>query len=57
MAQKSDIYLTGLAMLLTTIYIYGLIFRPQKQVLRMGIDSMLVLITYVIGIAGLFFIS
>jgi len=57
MAQKSDIYLTGLAMLLTTIYIYELIFRPQKQVLRMGIDSMLVLITYIIGIAGLFFIS
>ena len=56
-AQKSDMYLTGLGMLLTTIYIYGLIFRPQKQILRMGIDSFLVLITYFLGIAGLFFIS
>jgi len=56
-AQKSDIYLTGLAMLLTTIYIYGLIFRPKRQILRMGIDSFLVLIIYFIGIGGLFFIS
>ncbi len=56
MAQKSDIYLTGLGMLLTTIYIYGLIFRPKKQILRMGIDSFLVLIAYFVGIAGLFFI-
>ena len=37
-AQKSDMYLTGLGMLLTTIYIYGLIFRPKRQILRMGID-------------------
>ena len=57
LAQKSDIYLTGLGMLLTTIYIYGLIFRPRKQILLMGIDSFLVLIAYFIGIAGLFFIS
>lgn len=57
MAQKSDIYLTGLGMLLTTIYIYGLIFRPKRQVFNMGIDSLLVLITYLLGISGLFFIS
>ncbi|WP_419800569.1 sodium:calcium antiporter [Mucilaginibacter sp.] len=56
-AQKSDIYLTGLGMLLTTIYIYGLIFRPRKQILHMGIDSFLVLIIYFLGIGGLFFIS
>jgi len=56
-AQKSDIYLTGLAMLLTTIYIYGLIFRPKQQILRMGIDSFIVLIVYFVGIGGLFFIS
>lgn len=56
-AQKSDMYLTGLGMLLTTIYIYGLIFRPKKQILRMGIDSFLVLIAYILGIGGLFFIS
>lgn len=57
MAQKSDLYLTGLGMLLTTIYIYGLIFRGRKQIFWMGIDSFVVLIAYFIGMAGLVFIG
>lgn len=31
-AQKADIYLTGLGMFLTLVYITRLIFRPQKQI-------------------------
>jgi cation:H+ antiporter len=56
-AHKTDIYLTGLAILLTVIYICGLIFRPRKQLLWMGIDSFLVMIVYLIGLVGLFAIS
>jgi cation:H+ antiporter len=56
-AHKTDIYLTGLAVLLTIIYIFGLIFRPRKQLLWMGIDSFMVLIVYLIGLLGLFAIS
>ena len=56
-ATKTDMYLTGLGMLLTAVYIYGLIFRPHRQIARMGIDSFVVLILYVIGIAGLFAIG
>ena len=56
-AQKTDIYLTGLAMLLTVIYIWGLLFRPRYQILRMGVDSFIVLVLYICGIVGLFFIS
>ena len=56
-AQKTDIYLTGLGMLLTSIYITGLIFRPKKQIARMGIDSLAVLIVYIVGIIGLFAIG
>ena len=52
-AQSTDIYLTGLGSLLTAIYLYGLIFRPSHRILRMGIDSLLVLILYAIGIVGL----
>jgi cation:H+ antiporter len=52
-AQKTDIYLTGLGALLTSVYIYGLIFRPRLRLLRMGVDSLMVLILYVIGIVGL----
>jgi cation:H+ antiporter len=56
-ATKSDMYLTGLGMLLTAVYIYGLVFRPRRQIARMGIDSFVVLVLYVLGIAGLFAIE
>ena len=56
-AHKTDIYLTALAVLLTIVYICGLIFRPRKQLLWMGIDSFVVLIVYLIGLLGLFAIS
>ncbi len=56
-AQHSDIYLTGLGALLTAVYLYGLIFRPSRQILRMGIDSFAVLVVYILGIAGMFWLS
>lgn len=52
-AQATDIYLDVLGILLTTVYIYGLIFRPQRRVLRMGVDSFVVLVLYAVGIIGL----
>ncbi|QJD80809.1 sodium:calcium antiporter [Spirosoma rhododendri] len=56
-AQKSDIYLTGLGILVTVPYIYGALFRPKRQIARMGLDSFVVLIVYLIGAAGLFMIA
>lgn len=56
-AQKTDMYLTGIAMLLTIVYCWGLLFRPRKQILFMGLDSFIVLLVYALGIVGLFTIS
>ena len=56
-AQDTDIYLTALGILLTTIYIAGLIFRPRKQVLWMGLDSATVVAAYALGVVGLFVIA
>ena len=56
-AQKTDIYMAGLGVLLTTVYIYGLIFRPNRLFLRMGADSLVVLVLYIAGVVGLFAIS
>lgn len=56
-ANSSDIYLTALAMLLTLVYTVGLIFRPERRVAGMGIDSLVVLVLYLLGIGGLFAIS
>ncbi|GAC1470714.1 MAG: sodium:calcium antiporter [Chloroflexota bacterium] len=52
-AHKTDIYLTSLGILLTMVYLWGLIFRPQRQFLRLGLDSIVVLVLYLIGIGGL----
>ena len=56
-AKNTDIYLASLGVLLTAVYIYGFIFRPKRQVFSLGIDSLVVLILYIVGIAGLFFVA
>ena len=56
-AHASDIYLTALGALLTVVYLVGLVFRPQRQVLRMGIDSLVVIVLYALGVVGLFALS
>jgi cation:H+ antiporter len=52
-ANSADLYLTALGGLLTVVYMAGLIFRPRRQYLRMGVDSITVLVLYAVGIAGL----
>ena len=56
-AHKTDIYLTGLGALLTVVYIFGLIFRPRRQVVALGLDSALVVVLYALGIVGLVFVN
>jgi len=52
-AQKTDIWIAGLAVVLTAVYIVGIIVRPSRTYLRMGPDSIAVIALYAIGIAGL----
>jgi cation:H+ antiporter len=52
-AHASDIYLTGLGGLLTIVYMGGLLFRPAKEHARLGIDSIVVLLVYILGVVGL----
>jgi len=56
-AQATDIYLTALGVVLTVVYLWGLVTRPHRQVWRMGIDSVAVLLLYAAGIAGLIAVS
>lgn len=39
-------------MLLTTVYLVGLVFRPRRQVLRMGNDFLTVFVLYAVGAVG-----
>lgn len=53
-AQGPDLYLTALGALLTAVYAVGVILRSERMVLGAGIDSIVVAVLYVLGIAGLF---
>lgn len=52
-ADRSDVYLTALATLLTTVYLVGLMFRSRRKVLGMGVDSLVVVVMYLLGMLGL----
>lgn len=56
-AHATDIYLTAVAILLTLVYMLGLIFRPRRKILGMAVDSLVVLVLYLLGIAGLFAVA
>jgi cation:H+ antiporter len=56
-AQETDIYLTAVGILLTAVYVTGLLFRPTRRVAGMGIDSLVVLVLYAFALGGLFAIA
>jgi cation:H+ antiporter len=56
-AQDTDIYLTALAVVLTLVYATGLLFRPARLIAGMGLDSLVVVLLYAAGVAGLFAIA
>lgn len=55
-AKPTDMYLTGLGIVLTCVYLLGLVLRSKRQCLGMGIDSWLVVLLYTLGVCGLFFV-
>jgi len=56
-AGKSDLYLAVFGILLTMPYMAGLLFRPRREFARLGMDSIAVLVLYVVGVAGLLFVG
>jgi cation:H+ antiporter len=56
-AHDTDVYLTAVGIVLTAVYVVGLLFRPARRVARMGLDSLVVLILYALAVAGLFAIA
>jgi cation:H+ antiporter len=51
-AQVTDIYLTGLGALLSVVYMFGIVFRPSRTIARVGLDSAIVLLLYLVGMVG-----
>jgi cation:H+ antiporter len=51
------LWATAVGMLLTVVYIGGLLFRPKRRVLGMGVDSLVVLVLYAVSVPGLFAVA
>lgn len=56
-AADTDIWVAGLGVLLTGIYIAGIIVRPKRTFFRLGPDSWTAIFVYAVGIAGLVLIA
>ena len=56
-AQRTDIYLAALGIVLTLIYAAGLLFRPRRRIAPLGVDSLAVVIPYGLGMIGLLTVS
>lgn len=52
-ANAADVFLTAVAILLTLVYAVGLIFRPRTLIAGMGVDSLTVIVLYLLGVGGL----
>lgn len=52
-ATANDVWFASMGILVTGIYIVGLIIRPRRVYLRMGIDSIAVLCLYIVGVVAL----
>lgn len=55
--QASDSYLTCVGILLTGIYLVGMLLPGKKQFLRMGMDSVAVLLVYLVSLLGLILLN
>ena len=56
-AADSDIWMAGLGVVLTGVYIGGLVVRPDRKLGPLGPDSWLAVALYALGIAGLLAIA
>jgi cation:H+ antiporter len=54
---SNSAWLGGVGLIVTAIYAVGLVVRPPRKLLGIGPDSLLVLVAYVVGLAGLVRIS
>jgi cation:H+ antiporter len=55
--SKSTFFLAAIGILVTSAYIWGLLERRNQTLLRMGIDSIVVIMIQLFGIIVLYFMD
>ena len=56
-AGAANSWLAGLGILVTIVYAGAVVVRPERNYLRLGVDSIIVLVLCAIGIAGLLLVA
>lgn len=54
--DRTALFAGALGIILTCIFLLGLLERRDRTVLGMGVDSLLVLIVYLVGLGGLYYL-
>jgi cation:H+ antiporter len=54
---KSNAWIGCVGLLMTAVFVSGIVLRPQRRHLGLGLDSWIVLLVYVLGVWGLFVVS
>lgn len=54
---RTDVYLAALGIIVTCLYLVGLVFRSHGTFARMGYDSLLVIVVYAAGVLGLVLVA
>jgi cation:H+ antiporter len=52
-AAATDVWMAGLGIVLTAVYIVGLVLRPRRTLGPLGLDSAAAVLLYALGIVGL----
>ena len=55
-ANTTDIYLTAVAIIITTVYLMGMILKLPHRKKGLGLDSWVVLAIYIISVVGMFYL-
>ncbi len=55
-AGNLNIYLTAVAMLITIVYVIGMIFKLPNRKLGIGADSWIVIVIYILSVIGMFYV-
>lgn len=54
--DRSALFAAALGLIVSCIFLLGLLERRDRTVLGMGVDSLLVLIIYIVGLGGLYYL-
>jgi cation:H+ antiporter len=54
---KSNAFIAGTGLLMTLIFVVGIVLRPQRRHFGLGVDSWVVALTYGLGLWGLYVVS